>query len=266
MNSAKHPASFNRRAVAAALTLLLAGIGVHAVAQTASAPRRYATMSLVGDQLTAVERREQTGTRLDRNLATEVKVNGDILDRAALGVVNELIVKADAGAKPLALLVDEPVLYQQQARLFDGNKFVRLPTSLAQAAKAGGATHLLLISKQRANLNFRFLDIAAGQGSASGLGFYVEPNLRVRDYDLSQSTQGFLGLYVHVRATVVDLATEAIVGDRDIVLTDIYANTGANARGALPWDALSASEKAKAIGALMMQALRDNVPALLKSA
>lgn len=229
-------------------------------------PRRYATMSLIGDALTAVERREQTGSRLDKNLQTPIKVGSDVLDRAALGVLNDLIARADPSAKPLSLLVDEPVLYEKQSQLFDG-QFVRLPTSLAQAAKEGGATHLLLISKQRSPLNFRLMDGRVGQGSADGLGFYLEPDMRLDNVGANQTTtsQGFLGLYVHVRATVVDLANESIVGDRPIVLTEMYTNIGPNARGALPWDALSPTQKVKAIGEMLMQALRDNVPALLKT-
>ena len=122
-----------RRDAAFAVAASLTSIG--AAAQTVAGARRYATMSLIGDQLIVVERQEVTGTRLDKNTQTEIKVGGDILDRAALGVVQDLIVKADAAAKPLALLVDEPVLYEKQSQLFDG-KFVRLPTALAKAREA----------------------------------------------------------------------------------------------------------------------------------
>jgi hypothetical protein len=254
--------TINRRDAALTLASTLAGFG--AAAQPAPGPRRYATMSLIGDQFTAIERQEKTGSRLDKNQQTEIKVGSDVLDRAALGVLNDLIVKADPAAKPLTLLVDEPVLYEKQARLFD-DKFVRLPTSLIAAAKDGGATHLLLLTKQRTALNFRMIDGRVGQGAAEGLGFYVEPDLNVRNLDANQEATGFLGVYVHLRATVVDLGTEAIVGDRSIVVTDLYTNTGPNAKRGVPWDSLSAKEKVKAIGEMLMKALRDNVPALLKA-
>jgi hypothetical protein len=257
-----NPQTINRRNAALALAAAVAGVGTAAQQQ---GTRRYATMSLIGDQLVAVERQEVTGTRLDKNLRTEIQVGSDILDRAALGVVNELIVKADATAKPLSLLVDEPALYEKQSQLFDG-KFVRLPTALGKAAKDGGATHLLLLTKQRSNLAFKFVDTRTGQGTASGLGFYLEPDMKMRSLDSGARADGFLGLYVHIRATVVDLSNEAIVADAPIVVTDAYINTSAgNAQSAMPWDSLRAREKIKIISEMLMQALRDKVPSLLSA-
>jgi hypothetical protein len=251
-----------RRHVNLALGAL--GCGLGAVAQAQPAPRRYATMSLVGDQLTAVERAVQVGSRISRNVVTEIKVNGDIVDRAALGTVNDLIARAEPAAKPLSLLIDEPVLYEQQARLFDG-QFVRLPLDIVKAAKDGGATHMLLLTKRRANLSFPFaVGGRSGDGTASGLGFYVDPDANVRDLDNNRRTEGFLGLFVHLRASVVDLTTEAIVGDRDITATAPYINTR-EGFGGLPWNALPPQQKVQAVADLLLGALRSDVPPLLKA-
>jgi hypothetical protein len=250
-----------RRTFLLALGAAAAAWSGAAVAQI-SAPRRYATMSLIGDMLHAIGRGEQTGSHMSRNTATEIKINGDIVDRAALGVVNEAIVKANPAAKPLSLLIDEPVLYEQQARLFDG-KFVRMPLSLVKAAKDGGATHLLLLTKQRAPLSFQFTRGGrVGQGLASGLGFYVDGETGVRDLGNDNRTEGFLGLFVHVRATIVDLNTEAIVADRQITAAEPYLNTR-EGFGGLPWDALPPAQKVRAISDMLLTALRDNMPALL---
>jgi hypothetical protein len=258
--TAFHP---TRRAFQAALAGLLAGVGVQAMSQTA-APRRYATMSLVGDMVVAVQRQEVTGTRMDQNIRTEITVNGDILDRAALAVLNDLIVKNDPAAKPTSLLIDEPVLYAKQEDLFDG-KFVRLPKAIAEAAKSGGATHMLLLTKRRTRLSFKFhVGGRTGQGSASGLGFYIEPDLGVRLSDTKEETEGFLGLFVHLRATVIDLASEAIVADTPVTLTELYINVVSTGGGALPWDALPATEKVRLLSKLLTQSLHSNVPPLLK--
>jgi hypothetical protein len=253
----------HRRALLLALGAgALAWSGMSA-AQT-SAPRRYATMSLIGDMLSAIGRVEQTGSHMNRNTTSEIKITGDIVDRAALGIVNESIVKADPSAKPLTLLIDEPVLYEQQAKLFDG-KFVRLPLSLVKAAKDGGATHMLLLTKQRAPLSFPF-DVGgrAGEGTASGLGFYVDPNRGVRDLGNDRRVDGFLGLFAHIRATVIDLSTEAIVADRPITASDMYINSR-EGFGGLAWDALPPQQKVRAVSELMLKALRENVPAVLGS-
>jgi hypothetical protein len=251
-----------RRHISLALGAWGSGFGVAAWGQPA--PRRYATMSLLGDQLTAVERGEQVGSRISRHALTEIKVKGDIVDRAALGAVNDLILKTDPTSKPLSLLIDEPVLYEQQARLFDG-PFVRLPLDIVKAAKDGGASHMLLLTKHRANLSFPFtVGGRSGEGLASGLGFYIDSEKAVTDLGNNQVVDGFLGLYVHIRATVVELASERIVGDRNIVSTQMYINSR-DGFGGLPWDALSPPQKVQAVAELLLKALRTDVPPLLKS-
>jgi hypothetical protein len=250
----------SRRAFATLLPVLPLAAWLPLRAQ-APAPRKYATMSLVGDQFTVVERREVTGTRIDRNGVAEVRIGSNVMDRAVLGVVNDLIVKADPQAKPLSLLVDEPVLYEKQAQLFDG-KFVRLPSALIKVAKDGGATHVLLVSKQIQRFAFTMLHSNPGQGEGEGLGFYVEPFMWVRSVETGEVAEGFLGLFAHLRATIVELATETIVADRPMVGNDLYLAIG-KAPGAVPWDSLTANDKVKAIANLAMATVRKNLPPVL---
>jgi hypothetical protein len=250
----------NRRRFAAVLPALPLAAWLPAAAQT-TARRKYATMSLVGDQFTVVERREVTGTRIDSNGVAEVRIGSNVMDRAVLGVVNELIVKADPQAKPLTLLVDEPVLYQKQAQLFDG-KFLRLPTALIKAAKDGGATHVLLISKQRSAFGFTMQNGRPGQGVGEGLGFYIEPLMEIRSGKTGELAEGFLGLFAYLRATVVELATEEMVADRPMLGNNVHIAVG-NAPGAVPWDSLSANDKLKAIANLAMKTVREQLPPVL---
>jgi hypothetical protein len=77
-------------------------------------------------------------------------------------------------------------------------------------------------------------------------------------------TQGFLGLFAHLRTTIVDLSSEAIVADRTIVATDRYVNTR-EGYGGLAWDALPPQQKVRAVSELLLKTLRDNVPAVLQA-
>ena len=242
-------------------TLLTVATAGGAAAQIVEA-RRYAIMSLVGDRFTVVERGEVTGSRLDRNPQTEIPLKSDIFDRAALGVVADLMRKSDPRANPTSLLIDEPALYAQQLRLFD-NRFVRLPTSIVKASRDGGATHMLLITKRREQAAFKMIDAVVGQGTLSGLGFYVEPQMRVGDIDTRQVGTGFLGVYAVYRLTIIDLATEAIVADRPVTFTNVYTNAAHGAKGGHPWQALDAKEKITVIADMLMQSLRQELPSLL---
>jgi hypothetical protein len=253
--------ALSRRAATLGSIALMAATSRGAGAQTAT-PRHYALMSLIGDKFTVVVRGELTGSRLDRNPQTEIALNSDVFDRAALGVANDLIRRADPRANPTSLLLDEPALYEQQAKLFDG-KFVRLPTAIVKVARDAGATHMLLITKHRATASFKLVEATVGQGTLSGLGFYVEPDMRVHNINSNDSTTGFLGLYAVYRATVVDLATEAIVAERMATHTNLYTTTGAHAEGGHPWQALDAKAKVKVVADMLMRSLREELPPLL---
>lgn len=250
-----------RRIAMCCTALLIAAAASGAAAQNLES-RRYATMSLVGDRFTVVERGEVTGSRLDRNPQTEIPLKSDVFDRAALGVANDMIRKADPRANPNNLLIDDPTLYAQQQRLFD-SRFVRLPTSIAKASREGGATHMLLITKHREQAAFKMIDSIVGQGTLSGLGFYVEPQMRINDVNSQQTGDGFLGVYAVYRLTIVDLATEAIVADRPVTFTRIYTNIAPGAKGGHPWQALDAKEKITVIADMLMQSLRQELPSLL---
>jgi hypothetical protein len=71
-----------RRHVLAAI--FAATVTSGAAAQQAPAPQRYAVLSAVGDQMTVVRARTQTGSRLDRNDQEAAALPDRALDRLVL--------------------------------------------------------------------------------------------------------------------------------------------------------------------------------------
>ena len=200
--------------------LLIAGflayLTVTAAGYADEAPRRYAVLSLIGDSMTVVVYVMETGTHLDRNRQEPVSLGSDLLDRAALNAVQQSLKQIDARSPVLLFLGTSPELFGDPSKLFDGKRLL-LSQDLSEAMKGGGATHLLLLTRYRAEARIQAVDRTVGSGKLEGLGFYIDGYLRTRRSDNGVAGQGFLAPYVYLRILLVDLATSMI--DREEVIT-----------------------------------------------
>jgi len=227
-------------------------------------PWRYAVVSLIGDKFTVVIRGQTTGSHLNPNTQRELEVPNSLLDRTALAAAVETLRKSDPIGQPTPLLIEEPVLYEQQDRLFDKG-FVRLPTALAEAARAAGNTHALLLTKHRAAAEFRFLNTTDGQGSLRGVGFYVDQSVPVQEMG-KLDVRGFLGTYVYIKATIVDLLSEAIVAERTTAAGRIYTAADEKSKSSRPWDAIDNNEKLRALMKHLDVTVRKLLPEVIGAA
>jgi hypothetical protein len=102
-----------RRHVLAAL--LAAAMASSAAAQQAPATLRYAVLSAVGDQMTVVRARTQTGSRLDRNDNEVAEMPDRALDRLVLKHADGALKRS--ARRTAAGLVPEPSVRRDGARL-----------------------------------------------------------------------------------------------------------------------------------------------------
>src|ERR1700682_5699761 len=131
------------RTLIAALVLLAAPL----LAQAEE--RRYAVLSLVGDQLLIVKRENSTGSRLDQNVRLAVPVPDGSLDRAVLLAMDEAIRKADPSAKPVLLSTRDPALYSVAQNSLDSGGTARVFEAVRPVVVGARATHLILVTKHR---------------------------------------------------------------------------------------------------------------------
>jgi hypothetical protein len=161
-----------RQLMAALVTPSLAARPVQAQA------RRYAALSLLADQFDVVYARESTGSHFDRNRRRSFDAGAGTFDRIALQAVQRALQSAEPGTQLTMLsLPTTSRLYQEPDRIFDG-KSVVLPGALVDALDTAKATHLLLLTKVRADALVPLVDGATGFGTVRGLGFYVDANTR----------------------------------------------------------------------------------------
>ena len=156
-----------RRHVLAAL--FAATVASGAAAQKAPAPQRYAVLSAVGDQMTVVRARTQTGSRLDRNDHEVAALPDRALDRLVLKHVDGTLKRAVPTAEVAALAVASGRLLDVQRQALARNRpSDAMARAFAEVLPTGGADRLLLVIKHRAEAGIPVVGGNIGLGRLEG--------------------------------------------------------------------------------------------------
>lgn len=223
------------------------------------APRSYVIASFVGDKIEYVGAGIQTGTRLDPNARHAVEDRGGSMDKAVLAAVAAGLAEADPKA-PVAFALVPPSRLHESPELMLQPDGVALPGAVVDLIEQRRATHVVLVTKYRADASFHLKHETIGRGKLRGLGFYLDESQGLYDVDDTRAVgRGFMSPYVYVKLSLVDVATakavyEATVTGSEVV--PIYASKTA----ATPWEALSQEEKARRLESL----IRNSVAAAAK--
>lgn len=243
--------------LAFALVFALVALG----AQAADA-RKYAVLSLIGDEMLVVGASTTTGQRLDRNSRSYVRLDDPIIDKTVLLAANETL-KGLTGADPTLLFARERSLYAMQQRLMnEGQGMVNLLGNIKPLVQNSGATHLVLFTKARREARMQLADIALGTGTVEGVGFYVDPNTEVIVRDRQQNATGFVAAYAYFDVALVDLGKGAIVGEQRVTASRTMA--APNSVATEVWSGISGAEKMRMLQGILRQEVARTVPALLK--
>jgi hypothetical protein len=227
--------------------------------------RTYAVLSLLGDTLQVVHYQMGTGSHINRAGRQTLDVKNGWFDTVAVSAVESTLVAAPANAKVQLFAVDTPALFERerQDRLFDGNRVV-LPAPLLSAVRADGATHLVLLTKQRSEARLALRSGTIGTAMLEGLGFYVDPTVPLESTTTLREAQGFLAPFAHIRITLVDLVDGRVLAHKPVTASTLIA-VADNPNVRNPWELLSAEEKIATLRSLLERELREAVPALIAS-
>jgi hypothetical protein len=249
----------------AAITVALALTGALGIAAPqALAAQKYAVLSLVGDSMTVVTYRPSVGSRLDKNDRAAIALNDPVYDRAAAKAVEDALKGMDGQNSVVVLAASSGGnLFKDQHFLFDGRR-VHLGDEFSANLRRSGATHLVLITKHRADAKVPLKYGSMGSGTVEGLGFYIDRQAVVDRQEDAELANGFLGPFVYIKVSLVDLANGNVVRDRTITVSQ-GVTVPRNASND-PWTALSPDEKARMLRGLMTAELGRVVPALVTDA
>jgi hypothetical protein len=244
------------RVLAAFLSLCLA------VAAFGADARKYAVLSLIGDEMLIVGAGQATGQRLDRNPRSYVRLDDPVIDKTVLLAANEIL-KRETGAEPVLLFARERPLYAMQQRLMnEGQGMLNLLGHIKPLVGDSGATHLVLLTKARREARMQLSDMWLGTGMVEGVGFYVDPYTEVIIRDKQQNATGFVAAFAYFDVALVDLAKGTIVAEQRVMGSRTMAAPASVATEV--WSGISGAEKMRMLQLILRREVERAIPALLK--
>jgi hypothetical protein len=192
-----------------------------------------------------------------------VALTDTVFDDAVLLATEAVLRRVAPGAATALLSTSGPATYAESRRWLSERKFVA-PKWLADALKAERATHLLLVTKHRAEAKLQFVGEVGGAGSLEGLGFYIDrlhPTLRA---DTGARGIGFLAPYAYFGISLIELSSGTLL--RQHRATASRGISAADSKeGFSPWDVMSNTEKISFLKQLIGDEIEKSLPALLQA-
>jgi len=241
------------------LILVLAAWTGEAAADT------YIILSLIGDRVTIIGQGTQVGSHFDQNRREVVPLVESQLDDFAVRVADATIAKVRPGASVITLRASDPKLYALRESWLDADAIeVReLLSLIPNQIPPSPDSHLLLITPYRDQPELKTDRLSLGSGKVAGLGFYLDSAKRLRRSDTMESAPGFLGVFAHFQLVLINLQTSAIEAHQRVVVGTTYS--AARAEDRTPWNALSSTDKTRALASLMKDGIERWLPGMLSS-
>jgi hypothetical protein len=245
----------------ARLSLALLSL-LFALAAAGADMRKYAVLSLIGDEMLIVGAGSATGHRLDSNSRSYVRLDDPVIDKTVLLAANETL-KRETRVDPVLLFAQERPLYAMQQRLMnEGQGMVNLLGYIRPLLGTSGATHLVLFTKARREARMQLADTTLGTGTVEGVGFYVDPNTEVILRDKQQNANGFVAAFAYFDVALVDLAKGAIVAEQRVTGSRTMAAPASVATEV--WSGISGAEKMRMLQLILRKEADRAITALLK--
>ncbi len=243
------------------LAFALSSIGA-ASAQSSAAPTRYALLSAVGDQLTVVHAKMQTGSRLDRNDREIAALADNAFDRVVLRTLSAALKRAAPAAEVVALAAANATLFNVQRDVLSGDKPADATVrAFAAALPSGGTDRLLVVLKHRSEARLPVVSGAIGVGRLEGVGFYVDRVTRLKSMETGASGTGFLAPFAYVRLVIAD-ADGRVLAERALEAAATFS-IGDSRDAVQPWEILDASAKVDVLDRLLRREIEKTLPGLL---
>jgi len=242
--------------------LALAAVsGLTVPAWATEAPRTYAAMSLIADGLRNVGHEGTTGSLLANNPRVMSPLDFDVLELPALRAVLGAVMAADKNAKVMPLKITDAAVYARQGDFIDGGRAV-LPGELLEPLRQSAITHLVLVTRHRAEARMDSGVLTLGSGTVEGVGFYLDREYQLRQQERSEVTTGYLAPFVYLKASLIDLKTLRVVNTQVSTYGRVWTASGKDV-GADPWTILGDAEKIRVLREMIQKQVTSAVTKLL---
>lgn len=231
--------------------------------------RKYGILSLAGDAISTVTYVPEIGKRTDTNDKQTYSLGGNTaFDESAIRAASAAVQALQPQAGRFLMLSTDAELHTMQNAMFDdpaanqGNR-----DFLKSLWKDQGLTHLILVTKYRADAELKFTNESGGTGKIEGLGFYMDNRVQVTSHDEAQnrheSSQGVLMPFAYVKLRLINAETLAVEREVRLKQSELVTYKNDKERALRTWQALSAKEKTEFLDRLLRDAVASGVPRLL---
>jgi hypothetical protein len=223
--------------------------------------RSIALLSVLGDNISVVSYRPNTGSHIDQNRHSALNAGDRVVDSMVMSAAATAVKTSGALSDMQVSAINYPGANDALTWL-DGKKFTP-PAELSAVIARSDFTHLMLILPQRAPSMLKVRKGSVGSGHLEGIGFYVDRDARMRRSDTGEVGIGFLAPYAYIKVILVNLALGEVVREQMVTASNTIS-AARNKEGFDPWDALDSTQKVAAINRLVRAELNKVVPAMLQ--
>ena len=225
--------------------------------------RTYAAISLIADGLRHVGHEASTGSLLSTNPVEVVPLGFDVLELPALRAVLGAVMASDTKGKVMPLKITDAAVYKRQAVMVSGDK-ASLPDDMLAPLKQAGVTHLVLVTRHRAEARMDAGTAKLGTGWVEGVGFYLDRETPIKAIGQSELTTGYIAPFVYLRVALIDMQSLKVVSTQVSTAGRVITASNRNV-GADPWTILSDAEKIETLKSMIQGQIADAVSKLLAS-
>ena len=236
-----------------------------ALACTAAAQDRsaatadYAVVSIIGDRFTVADR--NTDVRREGHQGYTFPLGSASLDGATLAAVKQVVAERIPGAKVSLALIREPAVYEAEAEVLSLSRETQpLVDALQPVLGQIKARRLILVSKVREPVDVHFADVYKERpGVLEGLGFYLDPGMRIQNTQSLERSVGYIGVFAHFRVSIVDQETHRVLDEERVAEMKAFRDERKE-----PWESYTPEQKVAMIKSAVAGQIRNVLPALIE--
>ncbi len=230
----------------------------------AAEARRYAVLSLIGDRLLISQYVPATGSRTDTNVREWIQLEDPALEKTSLLAIHQALKKLDPDGKPVLLFAQDGRIYTGQDKVLDaGGSSLNMLEYVRGLLKGQDVTHLILVTKLRHEAQIQLTGSTIGSGMLEGLGFYVDPYIKVLNPKTLDFGRGLVGPFAYFKVTLVDLAPGTVMKEERVV-GSTSAGVAEFKDGTDPWAGLSSETKVKLLQGIIRREMARVIPLVVK--
>jgi hypothetical protein len=222
----------------------------------------YVILSLVGDHLTVVSQRRQTGSHIDVNDYQVFPMAEPAFDDFAVRVADATIAKLRPDAGAVSIRAGDSALYKVRDSWLDADMtgVAELVSVVKKQLPPLPDGHLLLIAPYRDQPNLRTGSDTRGAGKVAGLGFYLDT---VTQFIAKEGIPGYLGVFANFQLILINLQMGGIEAQERVVLGTTHP--AADGQDGTAWNALTAAQKSRVLESLIKKGIEDALPRMLSA-